>query len=202
MCTWGWKAWVISIFIFNSSTQRLSNIVGPIAFPSEQTWNTFSCLHKPLVLLSFSLFYFYIIFKGCFPWTVIAKYWLLSLCCIIHPWACCISNSLHLPLHRHHPSPLVTTCLFSPSVSASLWIYSLELPSWVSGKQPACQSRRHKRGVFDPWVGKIPWRAGHGNPLWYSCPENPMDRGTWQATGHGVAESDVTDIQSLVCCVF
>ena len=43
---------------------------------------------------------------------------------------------------------------------------------------------------------------GNGNGLWYSCPENPMDRGTWQATGHGVAESDVTDIQSLVCCVF
>ena len=30
---------------------------------------------------------------------------------------------------------------------------------------------------------------GKGNPLQYSCLENPMDRGTWQATVHGVAKS-------------
>ena len=28
----------------------------------------------------------------------------------------------------------------------------------VSGKEPACQCRRHKRCKFDPWVGRIPWR--------------------------------------------
>ena len=30
-------------------------------------------------------------------------------------------------------------------------------------------------------------REGNGNPLQYSCLENPMDRGAWQATVHGVA---------------
>ena len=30
---------------------------------------------------------------------------------------------------------------------------------------------------------------GNGNPLQYSCLENSMDRGTWRATVHGVAES-------------
>ena len=30
------------------------------------------------------------------------------------------------------------------------------------------------RGGFDPWVGMIPG-GGHGNPLQYSCLENPMD---------------------------
>ena len=30
---------------------------------------------------------------------------------------------------------------------------------------------------------------GHGNPLLYSCLENPMDRGTWRATVHGFAKS-------------
>ena len=30
---------------------------------------------------------------------------------------------------------------------------------------------------------------GHGNPLQYSCLENPMDRGAWRATVHGVAKS-------------
>ena len=32
-------------------------------------------------------------------------------------------------------------------------------------------------------------RAGHGHPLQYSCLENPMDRGAWQATVRGVAKS-------------
>ena len=30
---------------------------------------------------------------------------------------------------------------------------------------------------------------GNGNPLHYFCLENPMDRGAWQATAHGVAKS-------------
>ena len=30
---------------------------------------------------------------------------------------------------------------------------------------------------------------GNGNPLQYSCLENPKDRGAWQATVHGVAKS-------------
>ena len=34
---------------------------------------------------------------------------------------------------------------------------------------------------------------GNGYPLRYSCLENPMDRGTWRATVHGVAESDMSD---------
>ena len=31
--------------------------------------------------------------------------------------------------------------------------------------------------------------GGHGNPLHYSCLENPMDRGAWQATVHRIAKS-------------
>ena len=34
--------------------------------------------------------------------------------------------------------------------------------------------------------------GGNGNPPQYSCLENPMDRGAWQATVHRVAESDMT----------
>ena len=30
---------------------------------------------------------------------------------------------------------------------------------------------------------------GHGNPLQYSCLENPMDRGAWRATVHGVTKN-------------
>ena len=31
-------------------------------------------------------------------------------------------------------------------------------PGGASGKESACQCRRLKRGRYDPWVGKIPWR--------------------------------------------
>ena len=34
------------------------------------------------------------------------------------------------------------------------WVF----PGGVSGKESACQCRRHKRCRFDPWVGMIPWR--------------------------------------------
>ena len=37
-------------------------------------------------------------------------------------------------------------------------------------------------------LGRSPG-GGHGNPLQYSCLENPMDRGVWWATVHGVAQS-------------
>ena len=37
-------------------------------------------------------------------------------------------------------------------------------------------------------LGRYPG-GGHGNPLQYSCLENPMDRGAWQATVHRVAQS-------------
>ena len=39
-----------------------------------------------------------------------------------------------------------------------------------------------------PGSGRRPG-GGHGNPLQYSCLENPMDRGAWWATVHGVANS-------------
>ena len=32
------------------------------------------------------------------------------------------------------------------------------LPRQLSGKEPTCQCRRHKRHGFNPWVRKIPWR--------------------------------------------
>ena len=38
-----------------------------------------------------------------------------------------------------------------------------------------------------PVLGRPP-AGGHGNPLQYSCLQNPMDRGAWWATVHGVAK--------------
>ena len=61
-------------------------------------------------------------------------------------------------------------------------------PGGTSGKEPSCQCRRCKRLGFDPGLGRSHGR-GHDNPLQYSCLENPMDRGDWQATVHRVTES-------------
>ena len=38
---------------------------------------------------------------------------------------------------------------------------------------------------------------GHGNPLQYSCLENSMDRGAWQATVHEISESDTNEPLTL-----
>ena len=39
-----------------------------------------------------------------------------------------------------------------------------------------------------PGLGRFS-QEGNGNPLQYSCLENPMDRGAWKATVHGVTKS-------------
>ena len=100
--------------------------------------------------------------------------------------------------------------LLSQAISCTSFTYleeALHLPSipsltlltlyewWQGGKDSPCQSKRHKRHGFDPWVRKIPWRRKwQHNPLYwkwimYSCLENSMDTGAWQATVHGVTKS-------------
>ena len=61
---------------------------------------------------------------------------------------------------------------------------------WLSGKESACQYRRHRRHEFNPWVRRIPWRR-KWQPTRLFLPENPMDRGAWQATAHGVLKSQI-----------
>ena len=57
-----------------------------------------------------------------------------------------------------------------------------------SDKESACNAG--DPGLI-PGSGRSPGE-GHGNPLQYSCLENPMDRGAWQAAVHGRKESDMT----------
>ena len=51
-----------------------------------------------------------------------------------------------------------------------------------------------------PGSGRSPGE-GNGNPLQYSCLENPMDGGAWWAAVHGVAKSwtPLSDFTSLTC---
>ena len=66
------------------------------------------------------------------------------------------------------------------------------LPRWFSGEEFTCQGRRCRRHRLDPVSGSSPGE-GSGNPLQCSCLENPVDRGAWWATAHGVTkELDTT----------
>ena len=55
-------------------------------------------------------------------------------------------------------------------------------------KNPPANAGDIRDAVSIPGSGRSP-EGGNGNPLHYSYLENPMDRGTWRATVHGVAES-------------
>ena len=52
--------------------------------------------------------------------------------------------------------------------------------------------------VLIPGLGRSPG-GGHGNPLQYSCLENPMDRGTWWTTAHRCRELDMTEVIYTWC---
>ena len=55
-------------------------------------------------------------------------------------------------------------------------------------KNPPAKCRRHKRCGFNPWSRRCPGE-GHGNPLQYSCLENPMDTEAWRARVQTVIKS-------------
>ena len=78
-----------------------------------------------------------------------------------------------------------TTCVqpLSFSYFSTLFHYRGFPSGSVVENLPAMQEPR-----VPSWTGKIPW-SRKCNPLQYSCLENPMDRGAWQVTVHGVAKS-------------
>ena len=53
-------------------------------------------------------------------------------------------------------------------------------------KNPHFRARHARDAGLIPGSGRYPG-VGNKNPLEYSCLENPMDRGAWQATVHGIA---------------
>ena len=82
-------------------------------------------------------------------------------------------------------------CKFSLPMPRYLCIntsHILGFPGGTSGSKPAYQCSRHKRHGLIPESGRSPG-GGHGNPLQYSCLENPMKRGAWCATVRRVWQS-------------
>ena len=77
----------------------------------------------------------------------------------------------------------------------NIWFFLTyeRLPRWRSSKKRICLLMQE---MLETWVWLLgqedPWRR-HGNPLQYSCLENPMERGAWWAKVHGICkESDRT----------
>jgi len=66
---------------------------------------------------------------------------------------------------------------------------NIRIPRWHSGTKnlPANAGNTSDTGLT-PESGRS-LGGGNGNPLQYSCLENSMDRGAWQATVHGVTET-------------
>ena len=61
-------------------------------------------------------------------------------------------------------------------------------PGGTSGNEPPAKLEDVRDMSLIPELGRSPGE-GHGDPLQYSCLENPMDKGAWQVTVHGVAQS-------------
>ena len=57
-----------------------------------------------------------------------------------------------------------------------------------TSEKSTCQCRRNRDMSSITGLGGSPG-AGNGNPLQYSCLENPMNRGAWQPTVYGAAKS-------------
>ena len=67
---------------------------------------------------------------------------------------------------------------------------------WLKGKEFACDAGDVREVSLILGLGRSPGR-GHGYPLQHSCLENPIDRGAWWVTVHGVAESETTEQVTL-----
>ena len=63
-------------------------------------------------------------------------------------------------------------------------------------KNPSANAGDIRDAGLIPGLGR-PLGGGYGNPLQYSCLENPMDRGAWRATVYGVAKSQ-TQLKQLI----
>ena len=57
-------------------------------------------------------------------------------------------------------------------------VLSMGLPQWLNGKESTCNAGATGDVGSVPGSGRSPGE-GNGNPLQYSCLENPIDRGAW-----------------------
>ena len=71
---------------------------------------------------------------------------------------------------------------------------ALGFPGGVVVKNPPANAGDAGVTGLIPGSGRLPG-GGNGNPLQYSCLENPMDRGAWWTIVHGVPKSQWTQLK-------
>ena len=100
--------------------------------------------------------------------------------------ASCSNGPVHVSNQRlSHP---VFTTQQPQFAHFTLEIGRATLPEGLAGGSVVKNSTNTGDTGSVPQWGRLPG-GGHGNPLQYSCLENPKDREAWRATVHGVANS-------------
>ena len=94
-------------------------------------------------------------------------------------------TELNLDINSQQKSKFIERSLGLDSENMNL---NISFSGGTRGKESSCQRRRRRDTGSIPGSGRSPG-GGRGNPLQYSCLENPMDRGDWQATIHRVTQS-------------
>ena len=129
---------------------------------------------------------------------------------------CSFSDLLVTLQKTHHCQGLgcILFWCFSLEAGDSLTFLIFMVKSASSGSPKGHCIQRHKyweglprwhQPMQETWVGGLvpglgrPPEEGNGNPLWYSCLENPVDRGVWWATVRGVTLSQ-THLKWLSTC--
>ena len=92
------------------------------------------------------------------------------------------SAAINIGVHVSFPAIVFSGYMTSTGIAGSY--SSFGFPGDSDGKEFACNVR--DPGLI-PDSGRFP-KEGSNYPLQYFCLENSMDRGTWQATAHGVAK--------------
>ena len=92
----------------------------------------------------------------------------------------CMKNMLNV-IKSYHPGFKGAAPVFIPV--SNRW--ASQVGPMVKNLHASAGDTRNMDSI--PGSGRFP-RVGNGNPLQYSCLENPTDRGAWQATVRGVTE--------------
>ena len=103
---------------------------------------------------------------------------------------------------EHYEETINSICKVLRTLPGGKYIWSFDYIDSCCSKRASAQWWRRCLPKGDassiPGSGRSPGE-GSGNPLQYSCLENPMDRGAWQTMVHGVAKSQ-TRLSTPACC--